>query len=163
MIRHFSYLLSHLAIYCLLLSSSIIDPFTPESADAFAEKMQPYFGVNTNWSFLDIGSWWSATLAQGDPLVCTSTVYISPRWKTEQTALWKYTLAHEWAHVLQGSKCVNNERNANVIALTKLAEAGEWGAFLMGANWLMGNEFNGRTVPAEQKITMENVKGVLEE
>lgn len=146
------------------LSVSIIAPFTPESADAFAEEMQPHFGVNTNWKFKDLGKWWSATLAQGNPLVCTTTVYLSPRWETEQSALWKYTLAHEWSHVLQGSKCVNNERNANIIALTKLAEAGEWGAFLMGANWLLGNKINGRIVSQEQRMTMEEiiyiVKGV---
>lgn len=129
--------MTQLFISILLLSISITAPFSPESADAFAEEMQPYFGVNTNWKFLDIGSWWSATLAQGEPLVCTSTVYLSPRWKTEQTALWKYTLAHEWAHVKQGKSCVNNEKGADIIALTKLAEAGEWGAFILGANWLM--------------------------
>jgi len=119
------------------LSISIIDPFSTDSANNFAEEMQPYFGVPTNWQIKDLGSWWSATLAVGEPLVCTTTVYISPKWKTEQSALWKYTLAHEWAHVKQGKNCVNNEHSADIIALTNLAKAGEWGAFLMGANWLM--------------------------
>jgi hypothetical protein len=150
-------------ISILLLSITILAPFSIDEADAFADKMQPYFGIPTNWQFKDLGSWWSATLAVGDPLVCTTTVYLSPRWKTEKTALWKYTLAHEWAHVLQGSKCVNNERNANIIALTKLAEAKEWGAFLMGVNWLLGNKFNDRVVFAEQRISMEDVKGVLQD
>jgi len=119
------------------LSISIIDPFSTDSANNFAEEMQPYFGVPTNWQIKDLGSWWSATLAVGDPLVCTTTVYLSPKWKTEQSALWKYTLAHEWAHVKQGKRCVNNEHSADIIALTSLAKAGEWGAFIIGANWLM--------------------------
>jgi len=129
--------MSQLFISLILLSISIVSPFSVESADDFAEKMQPYFGVATNWQFRDIGTWWSATLAVGDPLVCTSTVYLSPKWKTEKSALWKYTLAHEWGHVLQGKNCVNNEHNADIIALTKLAEAEEWGAFITGANWLL--------------------------
>jgi hypothetical protein len=129
----------------------MVDPFSPESADAFAEKMEHYYNVPTNWQFRDIGTWWSATLAQGDPLVCTTTVYLSPKWKTEQSPLWKYTLAHEWAHVLQGKNCVNNEKNADLIALTKLAEAKEWKGFLAGANWLL--ETN--------QLTMEEVKGVI--
>lgn len=124
----------------LLVVASIVDPFTPEKADRFAEKMQPYYGVATNWQFKNIGSWWSATYSVGDPLVCTSTVYLSPSWKDEETPLWKYTLAHEWAHVKQGKNCVKNEHNADVIALSALANAEEWGAFIMGANWLIDTE-----------------------
>ena len=129
----------------------MVDPFSPEAADAFADKMETYYNVPTNWKFRDIGDWWSATLATGDPLVCTTTVYISPKWKTEQSPIWKYTLAHEWAHVLQGKNCVNNEKNADLIALSRLAEAREWKAFLAGANWLM--ETN--------QLTMDEVKGVM--
>ena len=42
--------------------------------------------------------------------------------------LWKGVLAHEWAHVIQGANCVNNEVNANKIALQMLIDADEWRA-----------------------------------
>ena len=45
-----------------------------------------------------------------------------------------------------------------------IALTDEWGAFLMGANWLLGNKINGRIVSQEQRMTMEEiiyiVKGV---
>ena len=141
----------------ILLTSLIVfmatDPFTIENADAFAVKMEEYYGIHTQYEMRYLNNdWWSGTLAVGNPFICTDTVYLSTRWYGEQSPIWKYTLAHEWAHVLQGKDCVNNEKNADLIALTKLAEAGEFKAFIAGANWLMETK----------QLTLEEVIGTLQ-
>ena len=51
--------------------------------------------------------------------------------------MWKYVLAHEWAHVAQGRHCWQNEAEAQLIALEILAEAGEWGALFTALEWML--------------------------
>jgi hypothetical protein len=50
--------------------------------------------------------------------------------------MWKYVLAHEWAHVAQGEHCWDNEAEAELIALAVLANAGEWGAVITALEWM---------------------------
>jgi hypothetical protein len=51
--------------------------------------------------------------------------------------MWKYVLAHEWAHVAQGQHCWENEAEAQLIAMVVLAEAGEWDALYTVLEWML--------------------------
>jgi hypothetical protein len=105
----------------------IIQNFSPENADAFAEKMSEYYGYDLTYEVRDIGDWMGATLWSGE--ACTTTVFLDDQFLWQYGDLWKGVLAHEWAHTLQGSKCENNERAADRIALDKLLDAKEFHAY----------------------------------
>jgi len=120
-------------ILTLLLS---IQSFSPANADAFAEKMSAHYGYSLRYEVRNIGTWLGATVATNN--VCTTQVYLSDQFLGElgNDDLWKGVLAHEWAHTLQGSKCVNNEYNAEKMALQKLREARELSAYIRYAIFL---------------------------
>lgn len=121
-------------------------PLTDASMREFGLKMQPYFAQSglptdtTNTSLHELPeTYWGATLWQGR---CTNTVYLNERFASSNhpfhnTPMWKYVLAHEWAHVAQGVDCWNNEAEAQLIALELLAEAGEWGAVFTALEWMI--------------------------
>jgi hypothetical protein len=122
-------------VILILLSGFMYEPFSLESADAFTEKMKKYFDMPTNYSMLDLpNDWWSATLATGFPLICTSTVYLSTRWEGSASPLWKYSLVHEWVHVSQGARCVNNEKETRLETFRILTRSKEWGALIASVN-----------------------------
>lgn len=121
-----------------LLSGFMMQPFSEASADAFSVKMSYYFDTPTNYQMRHFDNgWWSATLATGNPLSCTDTVYLSTRWRGSKSPLWKYTLVHEWVHVSHRASCVNNERATRLEAFRILARAREWGAFIVSVNHFM--------------------------
>jgi len=128
-------------ICCLYLSSFLLlagfgyDPFTPESADAFVAKMEHYFGIHLSYEMRDLPpDYWGATVASGNPLRCTNTVYLDVKWYGSTSPLWKYVLVHEWVHTTQRARCVDNEKATELETLRILAWAKEWGAFLAGVN-----------------------------
>ena len=121
------------------------DPVTEHSILDFANKMEPYYtelGIptdtgNTSLHELHV-SYWGGTVWQGR---CTTQVYLSERFTRREhpfygTPMWKYVLAHEWAHVAQGEHCWDNEGEAELIALAVLAEAGEWEAIFTALKWM---------------------------
>lgn len=120
-------------------------PLTEGAINEFALKMEPYYselGIptdtgNTSLHELDT-NYWGGTVWQGR---CTSQVYLSKRFTQPEhpfygTPMWKYVLAHEWAHVAQGEQCWDNEGEAELIALAVLAEAGEWDAVITALEWM---------------------------
>lgn len=120
----------------VLILLMTIQSFSPGNADAFAEKMEDYYGFGLRWEQRDLGKWMGATLSVGG--VCTSRVYLSTRFNGElgDDDLWKGILAHEWAHVSQGSECVNSEHGADLLALEKLWDAKEFSAYFRYARFL---------------------------
>jgi hypothetical protein len=111
--------------------------FSLVRADAFAEKMSHYYGKDLSYQMYYFSTgWWGATV--WEPGGCTDTVYLSDQFYGDlgEDELWKGVLAHEWAHVLQGSTCVNNERNANKIAVQKLKDANEWRAVFLWCEYI---------------------------
>lgn len=137
-----------------LLSGFMLQPFTIKNADAFSTKMSYYFDTPTNYQMRKLQyDWWSATLATGDPLVCTDTVYLSTRWEGSNSPLWKYTLVHEWVHVSHRAGCVNNERATRLEAFRMLARAREWGAFIVSVNHFMALDL----------LNMEEVVRIIKE
>lgn len=117
-------------IYFPIIFLMLVSSFSISGADIFAEKMSEYYGQDLSYQmyYFDTG-WWGATV--WEPGGCTDTVYLSDQFYGDlgNDELWKGVLAHEWAHVIQGANCVNNEVNANKIALQKLADANEWEAY----------------------------------
>jgi hypothetical protein len=113
--------------------------------DDFAFKMEPYYAdlelpSNTrNASLRKLpNTYWGATVWAE---TCTSQVYLDERFTHSShpfhgTPMWKYVLAHEWAHVAQGRHCWDNELEAQLIGLAVLAEAGEWGAVITALEWM---------------------------
>lgn len=124
-------------IYFPIITTIILSFFSIARADAFAEKMSHYYGRDLSYQMYYFPQgWWGATVWV--PGGCTDTVYLSDQFygSLGNDELWKGVLAHEWAHVIQGANCVNNERNANEIALQKLSEAGEQEAFQRWCKYL---------------------------
>ena len=121
------------------------DPLTDQAMDKFGGEMQPYYaelGIPTDSSNTTLNNlpvtYWGATVWDGR---CTSQVYLSERFANAShpfysTPMWKYVLAHEWAHVAQGMHCWDNEAEAELIALTVLANAEEWGAVITALEWM---------------------------
>jgi hypothetical protein len=102
--------------------------------------MSAYYGFPTSYEIYHFNSrWWAGTVWENGG--CINRVYLSDQFEGElgEGVLWKGVLAHEWAHVLQGKNCVNNEWNADKIAMQKMWEAGEieawfrWGIYLQVA------------------------------
>lgn len=120
----------------VLILLMTIQSFSPGNADAFAEKMEEYYGFELRWEKRDLGTWMGATLYDGGR--CTNTVYLSDQFYGQlgMDDLWKGILAHEWAHVSQGSLCSGNEHNADSIALEKLWDAKEFSAYFRYARFL---------------------------
>ena len=114
----------------ILIILMLGQPFNRQDANVFAEKMSAYYEISTvvEMHYFD-NEWWGATVYQNG---CTSRVYLSDQFEGElgKDALWKGVLAHEWVHVLQGKNCVNNEINADKIAMQKMWEAREIAAWL---------------------------------
>jgi hypothetical protein len=89
-------------------------PLTEGAMHDFGLKMQPYYAQSgmptdaTNTSLHELPStYWGATLWQQR---CTNRVYLNERFASANhpfynTPMWKYVLAHEWAHVAQGKDC----------------------------------------------------------
>jgi hypothetical protein len=121
-------------------------PLNNQAMGDFASKMEPYYaqaGIPTDTGNTSLGdlptTYWGATVWQGS---CTNRVFLNDRFDNEghpfyNTPMWKYILAHEWAHVGQGKKCWNNEVEAQLIALALLAEAGEWEAAFTALEWML--------------------------
>jgi hypothetical protein len=121
------------------------DPLTDQAMDKFGREMEPYYaelGIPTDTSDTTLhnlpNAYWGATVWDGR---CTAQVYLSDRFANAShpfysTPMWKYVLAHEWAHVAQGKQCWDNEAEAELIALTVLANAGEWGAVITALEWM---------------------------
>ena len=118
----------------VLLLLFLMNSFSIDNANEFADKMAPYYDYNLRYEMHDIGTWYAATVYNGK---CTSQVYLSPQFYgvLGEDDLWKGVLAHEWAHVGQET-CANNERNADVTALNKLLEAGELSAYFRYMSFL---------------------------
>jgi hypothetical protein len=135
-----------------LLVRFVADPFSINAADDFTEKMQSYFNIPIQYEmrYLD-GGWWGATLAEGTPFSCTSTVYLSTFWEKDQRPLWKYVLVHEWVHTTQGANCVNNERATRLEAFRILYEAKEFMALVFSINHFL----------SIGEITMAETRGVI--
>lgn len=121
-------------------------PLNHQTMDDFALKMEPYYaeaGIPTDTSNTSLGdlptTYWGATVWQQR---CTNRVFLNDRFANEghpfyNTPMWKYVLAHEWAHVSQGIKCWDNEVEAQLIALALLAEADEWDAVFTALEWML--------------------------
>jgi hypothetical protein len=121
-------------------------PLTDQAMHDFALEMEPYYaqsGIPTDTSNTSLHelpySYWGATLWQQR---CTNRVYLNERFASSShpfynTPMWKYILAHEWAHVAQGKQCWENESEAQLIALELLAEAGEWDAVYTALEWML--------------------------
>ena len=121
-------------------------PLTDQSLRDFALKMEPYYaqaGIPTDTSNTSLHklpeTYWGATVWSGR---CTKQVYLDERFAGREhpfynTPMWKYVLAHEWAHVAQRDQCMDNEAEAQLIALAVLADAGEWGAVFTALEWML--------------------------
>ncbi|MES0361990.1 MAG: hypothetical protein ABUK20_13800 [Anaerolineales bacterium] len=121
------------------------DPLSNQALDQFGREIEPYYaelGIPTDTSDTTLHSlpavYWGATVWNGR---CTAQVYLSERFANTShpfysTPMWKYVMAHEWAHVAQGKHCWDNEAEAELIALTVLANAGEWGAVITALEWM---------------------------
>jgi hypothetical protein len=121
-------------------------PLTDQSMRDFALKMQPYYaesGIPSDTSNTSLNelpaTYWGATVWED---ACTNQVYLSEQFASAEhpfynTPMWKYVLAHEWAHVAQGGHCWENEIEAQLIALEILADAGEWGAVFTALEWML--------------------------
>ena len=121
-------------------------PLSEAAILEFGADLEPYFEAaghptetsNTSLHELPV-TYWGATVWSGR---CTSQVYLSERFADPihpfyNTPMWKYVLAHEWAHVAQGPHCWENEAEAQLIALAFLAEAGEWDAVYTVLEWML--------------------------
>ena len=121
-------------------------PISAPAIEEFGRQMEPYFKAagyptdtsNTSLHELPV-TYWGATVWSGR---CTNQVYLNERFANPShpfynTPMWKYVLAHEWAHVAQGAQCWENEAEAQLIALAVLAEAGEWGAVYSALEWML--------------------------
>ena len=120
-------------------------PLTDQAMDKFGREIEPYYtelGIPTDTTETTLHNlpamYWGATVWNGR---CTAQVYLSDRFANAShpfysTPMWKYVLAHEWAHVAQGKHCWENEAEAELIALTVLANAGEWGAVITALEWM---------------------------
>jgi len=136
-------------IAILLIINLIFVPEAPISEAAmsdFGAYLEPYYSEaslptdtsNTSLHELPV-TYWGATVWSGG---CTNQVYLSQRFADPThpfygTPMWKYVLAHEWAHVAQGASCRDNEAEAQLIALAVLAEAGEWDAIYTVLEWML--------------------------
>lgn len=121
-------------------------PLNDQAMADFANKMEPYYaqaGIPTDTSNTSLGelpaTYWGATLWQNR---CTNRVFLNKQFASGghpfyNTPMWKYILAHEWAHVSQGKQCWDNELEARLVALALLAEAGEWGAVYTALEWML--------------------------
>ena len=121
------------ALLILLFFSS----FSVSNADLFAKKMSHYYEFELLYQLYYFeNGWWGATVRE--PGGCTDTVYLSDQFYGElgEGPLWKGVLAHEWAHVSQGARCVGNEDEADWIALRMLAKANEWPAVFRWIEYL---------------------------
>ena len=118
------------------------EPYSTETMEQFANKVAPVYatlGVPTNTSNVRVGTLprnvyagtWSTPGVR-----CGSSVVLGHKGIGEGGALWKYLLAHEWAHVAQGPYCFNNEVEATIIALAVLMESREYNALFHGIIWL---------------------------
>ena len=132
----------------LLINSLFVGeaPLTESAIMDFGLKMEPYYeaaGHSTDTSNTSLhelpNTYWGATVWSGR---CTNRVYLSDRFIDPAhpffgTPMWKYVLAHEWAHVAQGVHCWENEAEAQLIALAVLADAGEWEAVYTVLEWML--------------------------
>jgi hypothetical protein len=137
-----------LTILLLLINMFFVAeaPLTNEAMQDFVHKMEPYYlesGLPTDTSNTSLSelpnNYWGATVWKD---ACTNQVYLSdeftdPNHAFYNTPMWKYVLAHEWAHVAQGQYCWENEAEAQLIALEVLADAGEWGALYTALEWML--------------------------
>lgn len=137
-----------LTILLLIINSIFIPeaPLTETAMQEFATKLEPYYaleGLPTdtgNTSLHEIPNlYWGATVWKDR---CTNQVYLSQSFTSPDhpfynTPMWKYVLAHEWAHVAQGINCWENEVEAQLIALEILAEAEEWDAVFTALKWML--------------------------
>lgn len=121
-------------------------PLTNQVMLDYARKIEPYYvnlGIPTDTSNTSLRSlpstYWGATVWNDR---CTSQVYLSEQFTQAwnpfyKSPMWKYVLAHEWAHVAQGKLCMNNESEAELIALVVMADAGEWEAVITTLEWML--------------------------
>jgi len=121
-------------------------PLSDAAMREFGQRLEPHFvaaGVPTDTSNTRLHelptTYWGATVWSGR---CTNQVYLSERFVDlthpfYNTPMWKYVLAHEWAHVAQGQHCWENEAEAQLIALAVLAEAGEWEVVYTVLEWML--------------------------
>jgi len=121
-------------------------PLSDAAMREFGQHLEPHFveaGVPTDTSNTSLHelpvTYWGATVWSGR---CTNQVYLSERFADPihpfyNTPMWKYVLAHEWAHVAQGAHCWENEAEAQLIAMAVLAEAGEWDALYTVLEWML--------------------------
>lgn len=133
----------------LLLINSFFIPEAPLSEGAIQEygaHLEPVYArlnlptdtSNSNLHELPV-TYWGATVWSG---TCTNQVYLNRRFVDPghpfyNTPMWKYVLAHEWAHVAQGGQCWENEAEAQLIAMAVLAEAGEWDVLYTVLEWML--------------------------
>ena len=121
-------------------------PLSDAAIREFGQQLEPHFveaGLQTDTSNTSLHelpvTYWGATVWSGS---CTNQVYLSERFVDPthpfyNTPMWKYVLAHEWAHVAQGQHCWENEAEAQLIALVVLAEAGEWEVVYTVLEWML--------------------------
>jgi hypothetical protein len=132
----------------LLINMLVIGdaPLSTVEMEQFGNQMAPYFEAaghptdtsNTSLHELPI-TYWGATVWSGR---CTNQVFLSERFTDPNhpffnTPMWKYVLAHEWAHVAQGAECADNEAEAQLIALAVLTDAGELDAVYTTLEWML--------------------------
>jgi hypothetical protein len=121
-------------------------PLSEAAMVEFGSHMAPYYEIlnhptdTSRTSLHELPeTYWGATVWSGR---CTNQVFLSQRFADPRhpfygTAMWKYVLAHEWAHVAQGVHCWENEAEAQLIAMAALAEAGEWDALYTVLEWML--------------------------
>jgi hypothetical protein len=137
-----------LTVILLFINSIFVAdaPLNNQTIEDFAIEMEPYYaqaGIPTDTSNTSIGdlptAYWGATVWQNR---CTNRVFLNNDFAKQghpfyNTPMWKYVLAHEWAHVGQGKKCWDNEVEAQLVALALLTEAGEWDAVFTALEWML--------------------------
>ena len=121
-------------------------PLSEPAMAEFGRQLEPYFEAaghptdTSNTSLHEVPvTYWGATVWSGR---CTNQVYLSERFADPlhpfyNTPMWKYVLAHEWAHVSQGAACWDNEGEAQLIAMAILADAGEIDALYSVLEWML--------------------------
>jgi hypothetical protein len=121
-------------------------PLSESAMADFGERMEPYFEAaghptdTSNTSLHEVPvTYWGATVWSER---CTNEVYLSQRFADPvhpfyNSPMWKYVLAHEWAHVAQGSACWDNEGEAQLIAMSVLADAGEVEVLYVVLEWML--------------------------
>lgn len=144
------------------------DPYSPEKLQAYQDKMAPIYadlGIPADTSNVQLQrlpyNIYGGTMANWGT-DCTNAVKIGYKTVDRGDVLWKYILAHEWAHVAQGPNCANNEDEATIMALAVLAEGGEYNALLNAVMWFGVETEKGKSKTGSLEKILSDSDGLFE-